>query len=355
MRSGGQLSDVLKIFAYVAGTLILGAVISPWLYQWGKGLAEVFAGKEGNQAIKWLAEAADRSKFPRFFNRSVLISAVLLLFPLLGWLRLGRAPGKFRDTPWSLRLPDHLVVTNLGQPLKRNPQGWTQFGTGFVLAAGLLLLSGWAMIQSGCFMWVDAHASTRGAPNRYVQAIEWGKSLKGAVPTAVVVAVIEEILFRGVLLGIFLRALRPAAAITVLSLLFAFVHFISLPDTVQIPNPESSGAGFFVLGKILAQFGDPLPLVSKILVLAGVGAVLAYARYRTASLWLPIGLHAGWIFGEKIFNDLTHPVANLPDSVRWFVGETLKQGLLPLSVIAVTGILVHAMTRSPERVADYRS
>jgi membrane protease YdiL (CAAX protease family) len=188
-----------------------------------------------------------------------------------------------------------------------------------------------------------------------VEPIEWGKALKQSVPPAIVVGLIEEFLFRGVLLGIFLRAMRPGPAIALLSFLFAFVHFLSPPEGVVIPDPESAGAGFVMLGKIFAQFADPVPLVSKFLVLAAVGVVLAYARYRTAALWLPVGLHAGWIFGEKIFNAVTHPVAHLPASVRWFVGMTLKEGLLPLSVVAVTGVLVHALTRRNEPVADYRA
>jgi hypothetical protein len=34
---------------------------------------------------------------------------------------------------------------------------------------------------------------------------------------------------------------------------------------------------------------------------------------------------------------------------------SLLEGLLPLSVIGVTGVLVHAMTRSREPVPGYRS
>jgi membrane protease YdiL (CAAX protease family) len=351
----GLQSDVFKIFAYVAAVLALGALSAPWLYQLGKGLGEVFAEKEGNWLIEAVADAARRSDFPRFFNRAVLLSAVVLIFPLLAWLRLGRAPGSYRDTPWSLRLPDHAVLTNLGQPLRRNSQGWLQFGTGFFIAAGLLLFSGWVMIQSGCFVWRDSPVSARGVPNRFVEAIDWLKAVRKALPAALVVSLIEEILFRGVLLGIFLRAMRPPLAIATLSFLFAFVHFMEPPAGVMIPDPEAAGAGFFLLGKIFGRFGDPMPMVSTFLVLSAVGVVLAYSRYRTASLWLPVGLHFGWVFGEKVFKACTWPVPGLPRELHWFVGETLKEGLLPLSVIAVTGFLVHAMTRERETIADYRS
>src|SRR5690606_33588989 len=159
--------------------------------------------------------------------------------------------------------PDNVVVVDRGQPLRRNPQGWLQFATGFILAAGLLLLSGWLMLQAGCFMWKDAAASTRGAVNKFPQAIEWGKAASKVLPGALTVALIEEVLFRGVLLGIFLRAMRPAPAIALLSFLFAFVHFLQPPAMVRVPDPESSSAGFVLLGQIFSRFADPLNLVSR--------------------------------------------------------------------------------------------
>jgi membrane protease YdiL (CAAX protease family) len=286
-------SDVLKIFVYVAATLLLGAVLAPLLYQLGKGLAEVFAAKEGNGLIQYVASAADRADFPRFFDRAVMLSALILLFPLTGWLRLGRPPGSYRDTPWSLRLPDNVVVTNAGQPLRRNPQGWWQCGTGFVIAAGLLLLSGWLLLQAGCFMWKDAAASTRGVPNKFVMEIDLARTIAKVLPGAVIVALIEEILFRGVLMGIFLRAMRTAPAVASLSFLFAFVHFLQPPAGARVPDPEAMDAGFVLLGQIFARFGDPLSMVSRFSILAVVGVVLAYARYRTPPLGMPVGSNSG--------------------------------------------------------------
>lgn len=350
----GQQSDVFKIFAYVAASLVLAAVISPWLYQLGKGLAEVTADKQTNGAIRYVADAAGRAEFPKFFDRALMLSALVLLFPLTAWLRLGRPPGSYRDTPWSLRLPDNVVVTDRGQPLRRNPQGWLQLGTGFILAAGLLLLSGWLLLQAGCFMWKDAAASTRGVVNKYPQAIELGRAAGKVLPGALIVALIEEVLFRGVLLGIFLRAMRVVPAIALLSFLFAFVHFLQPPAMARVPDPEASNAGFILLGQIISRFADPLNLLSRFAILAAVGVVLAYARVRTASLWLSIGLHVGWVFGVGIYKAATWPVVSLPEAARWLVGMSLLEGLLPLSVVIVTGMLVHLMTRVPEPRASYR-
>ena len=318
-------------------------------------LARSFAEKKGNGAVIFLAKAADRADFPKFFDRALMLSALVLLFPLTAWLKLGRPPGSYRDTPWSLRLPDNVIVTDRGQPLRRNPDGWWHFGTGFFLAAGLLLLSGWLMLQAGCFMWKDAAMSTRGVANRFSEAINWLDSVKKVLPGALLVALVEEVLFRGVLLGIFLRAMRPAPAIATLSFLFAFVHFLQPPNGATVPDPEASNAGFILLGQIFGRFADPLSMVSRFSILAMVGVVLAYARYRTGSLWMPVGLHVGWVFGVGMFKAATWPVMGLPDAVRWLIGMSLLEGLLPLSVVAVTGVLVHAMTRTREPVPDYRS
>ncbi len=337
---------MLKVFLYVVGTLVLGAAIAPWLYNMGMGIAEVTADKPTNGLIEWLGEAAARSKdnFPRFFDRSVLLAALLLLGPLLAWLRLGRGGERYRDTPWSLRLPDS-VVSGRGQPLRRNRHGWAEGVFGFVLAGGLLMVSGWVLVKAGFFVWRDVPESTHGAPNPFVSDIDWFGAARKAVPAALVVSVIEEVLFRGVLLGIFLRAMRPAPAIALLSFLFAFVHFLEPPEGVGVPDPEATDAGFVMLGHILSRFADPLSMASRFSVLFAVGVVLGVARYRTASLWLPIGLHAGWIFCFALFKAATWPVSGLPEIAGWLVGMSLLEGLLPLAVVIMTGLVVAMMTR----------
>jgi membrane protease YdiL (CAAX protease family) len=339
--------DVFKILCYFAGSLVMAAVLSPWLYNAGMGIAEVTEGRETNSLMTWLGDAARRSEdnFARFFNRALMLSAVVLLFPLGAWLRLGRGGARFRDTPWSLRLPQRLVASG-GQPLERNPRGVGQLAIGLLLSAGLLLISGWLMVRMGFFVWRDAAESARGVANPLVREIDWLGALRGALITAVVVSIIEEVLFRGVLLGIFLRAMRVWTAIIALSLLFAFVHFLKPPPGEAVPDPEALDAGFVLLGQIFARFADPQHLLSRFSILFAVGVVLAVARYRTASLWLPFGLHAGWIIGLKVFKSATWPVSGLPEWATWLVGGTLLEGLLPLAMVGLTGVLVVALVRS---------
>ena len=72
--------------------------------------------------------------------------------------------------------------------------------------------------------------------------------------------------------------------------------------------------------------------------------VLADARLRTRSLWLPVGLHAGWICGNALFNRLAHR-QNI--AMPW-IGKNLLVGLVPLAVCLITwGLLALLLRRQP--------
>nr|WP_281375530.1 CPBP family intramembrane glutamic endopeptidase [Haloferula luteola] len=236
-----------------------------------------------------------------------------------------------------------------GQRLEKNRRGPLDFLVGFLIAAGLLLISGWVLAKAGFFVWRDAEVSARGVPNLVVSDIAWSSILRRSLITACMVAVIEEWLFRGMLLGIFLRAMRPAWAIVGLSLLFAAVHFLDPPSGAKVPDPEAYDAGFVLLRQILHHFVEPQALIGRFLTIFAVGVVLAVARWRTASLWMPVGLHAGWIFAYQLYKGATWPVLKMPEWARMLVGTTLVEGLVPLGLAVVTALLVVAWTpRKPE-------
>ena len=90
--------------------------------------------------------------------------------------------------------------------------------------------------------------------------------LVGAIGTAV----IEEIVFRGIVFRIVEGALGTWIAFAVSSLLFGFLHLV---------NPQATLQG-----------------AAAIVVEAGV--MLAAAYVLTRRLWLPIGIHAGWNFTQ---------------------------------------------------------
>jgi membrane protease YdiL (CAAX protease family) len=128
-------------------------------------------------------------------------------------------------------------------------------------------------------------------------------------------------------------------AILAVSAVFAAVHFFKAPERTSAVVTWTSG-----LNSIAHSFGgvgDPMMLASAFATLFVFGYILAVARVRTHSLWLPIGLHAGLIFGSGAFSWLTHrQTLALP-----WVGKNLLVGIVPLGVAAVTWTMMRTWLR----------
>jgi membrane protease YdiL (CAAX protease family) len=140
-------------------------------------------------------------------------------------------------------------------------------------------------------------------------------------------------------LGIFLRSGRKYLSMFLTSALFSVVHFLKAPEgTSPVVNWAS---GFQSIAHSFAQFSEPMLLVAGFTTLFLIGWVLADARLLTASLWLPIGLHSGWILGNGVFSRIAHREMLL---LPW-LGRNLLVGLIPLGVVSVTWILVRIWCR----------
>ena len=67
-----------------------------------------------------------------------------------------------------------------------------------------------------------------------------------------------------------------------------------------------------------------------------IGWILADARWQTRSLWLPIGLHAGWILTSGVFNKVAlRQLIALP-----WLGKNLLVGIVPLAVAGLTWLIM---------------
>src|SRR5687768_1882675 len=181
------LKDIAKIFAYLAAVILLGALLAPPLY-WG---AQWLAGHGVFPALAGF-------KFQKFFNRAAMITAIVLLWPTIRWLRVGG----WRD---------------LG--LEPDPR-WRQH-----LLAGFLIAGLTVAALAGAYWQLDIY--------RLRQEIAWSKIPVIAL-SAVSVALLEEALFRGAILGLVRRTLRPYAALFWVTALFAIVHFLKPDDRFAI-------------------------------------------------------------------------------------------------------------------------
>jgi uncharacterized protein len=286
------LKDAARLLGYFAATIILGAVTAPVLF-W---------------AAHWLAAhgvfpALAAFDFEAFFHRALMLGALLLLWPFLRWLRITNP----RD---------------LG--LERNRHGARDLVIGFLIAALPVLGCEIFLVGKGIY-------TMRGNA-------DW-MAVGEVALTAAIVPLIEEALFRGLFLGVLLRGVRPLTATLLSSGIFSIVHFLKAPD--QTTTSVGWTSGFISLSHSFDQFGQPMLLLAGFTTLLLIGVILAYARLRTRSLWLPIGLHAGLIFASGAFNKIARrEVVALP-----WLGKNLLIGIVPLCACLLSWVLLRAWLR----------
>jgi membrane protease YdiL (CAAX protease family) len=313
-------SDILKTWLYAAASVLLGSWAAPFFYNAGKALAEVSKSKDINGPVKWLAGICRSADFPAFFQASLLIAAGILFLPFIEWLHGGRAGACFKT--WLRRLPHDVTAT-------RWVTAFRQAGIGFLVVPPLFFLLANVLVWTHVLEWKN--------PGGPVSSLLWQ-----GFAFALGLAIFQEILLRGIAMGIFLRVMRPPAAIAMAAFLFSFVHFLNPPPGLNVADPDASGVGFELLRAIAASFFQPYVLFGTFAPLLALGGVLAYARWRTGSLGLSMGLHTGWIFIHSLLRDFT--VAH-EKSAFWGVSDSsLRQGIIPLAGILFIGFLVLKFT-----------
>ena len=263
------MSAGLKILAYLIGSVALGATFAPWLF-WAGQIVSRF------EHLHFLAN----TDFQRFFNRSVLLAALLLLIPLMRWVGLDQ-------------------LRNLG--LRKNPRRLRHLFGGFLISASTMSALG------ACL--VGFHFCELKNP------FPW-HLLPPILLTAISVAFIEEALFRGAILGLVRQTLSTVPATILVSALFSIVHFVN-PAKEQI-SVVRWYSGFELLPHAFWKFSNPLLVLGGFTTIGILGLILAHATIRTGSLWLGIGVHSGLIFGKMGFNKVTKKIQ---DIAPWFAGD----------------------------------
>jgi len=290
------LKSLGKIIFYLLATLVLGALLAAPLYWGGHWLAS-------HGILTWLAD----TPFQKFFHRGLLVAAIVLLWP----------------TARCLRVPN---VRALG--LEANPWRWRDLGAGF--AASFLMMVVLAAVLLALHV-VRLRDHIHGA------------DLAGIAASAVVVSILEEWLFRGAILGLLARAMNRYVALFTTSALFSILHFLK-PDDMAMPHIVGWLSGFALIPGAFAQFREPWLVLGGFTTLFCVGWILGWARLKTRSLWMAVGLHAGWVFGIMSFSKITKRLIKVEDTLPWFGGD-LKVGLGSVVVVLLTGLLVSCYLR----------
>jgi membrane protease YdiL (CAAX protease family) len=249
---------------YIAWVFVAGGLLAPVLHR----------------LVAWAAGAGlplgriPDAPFYLYVSRAMLLVAVLGLVPLArvariaSWGEIGFAPAS--DALADLRRGAWIGLVSLS------------------CVAAAILLAGVRVFD----------------PSRTAVAI--AKHLLNASLAALVVSLIEETLFRGVMLGVLQRGMPRIGALAFSSAFYAIVHFFQRP-----PNPVAMEwySGLLAVRDMTRGFLDVAALVPGFLNLTLAGVILGYAFLRTRTIWLAVGLHAAWIFWVKSFGFFTTDAA----------------------------------------------
>jgi membrane protease YdiL (CAAX protease family) len=282
-----------SLLIYLTVVFLGGALLAPWVY-W-----LVQLGAVNFPALQGLAN----NPFHRYVNRSLLALALLGIWPLLRGLGV---------CSWQ----DIGLVRPRGQ--------WHLLACGFLVG----------FCSLACVVILVLAFGAREINSEMSFGRLCGKTL-GAGLTAVVVALLEEILFRGAIFGALRKACRWQVALMITSALYAIVHFFGKPEP---PASVGWATGLVVLPGMLGGFVDFAQVVPGFFTLTLVGCVLALAYQRTGNLYFSIGLHGGWIFWLKFYGFLTREV---PGANTWLWGtHRMTDGWLALGAVALCLIIV---------------
>lgn len=254
------MRPLLALIVYLAAVFLGAALIAPWVYQ----LAQFLAPHS-----EWVGSLA-RQPFHRYVNRCLLGLAVLGLWPLLrrlganSWRSVGVTSPAGRGSDW--RFGSLLGLTSLA------------------LVALIAVLAGAREL----------------APSLTLSRL--ATICLQAAASALGVALLEELLFRGVLFGRLCTVIGHLGSLCVSSVIYAMVHFF---ERVTVQGPVDWSTGLKVLAQMLQGFTHLQSLLPGFLTLTLAGAILAQLYHRTHALYAPIALHAGWIFWLKLYGAIT--------------------------------------------------
>jgi len=136
--------------------------------------------------------------------------------------------------------------------------------------------------------------------------------------SGVLVALIEETFFRGVLFAAVRRESGTLAAIVLPSLLYAALHFLDGRLRIAAADVDWS-SGFAVLGRLFVRYAEPAALLDSFLALFGVGVLLAAVRSRTGSIAASMGMHAAWVCIIAFVRETSRVNRAAPG--QWLVGS----------------------------------
>lgn len=246
----------------------------------------------------------------------VFTAAPLLAVPVHTMLvALGAAPAPLHELTADLL---KLVALLALWPLLRACRLRGRAAWGLACAAGatarrLLAGLGFGVLSMLVVVAVLLAAGVRVPREAYLELLPM--ALAKATLTAVLVAMLEELWFRGALHSV-LAPLGRRAVVLLVAVLYAALHFLR-PDR-PVPVAESWYDGFVALAGMFGRMSDAASFDAFVALLLA-GLLLGWLRLRDGCIAAAIGCHAGWVLVVQCTRRTTQSV---PDaSFGWLAGS----------------------------------
>ncbi|MGE5820433.1 MAG: CPBP family intramembrane glutamic endopeptidase [Deltaproteobacteria bacterium] len=297
-----------RLFLFLLASLAITVLLSPWL------------------AVSWdrfVSTRPDwepyRYPFSRIFDRCFLITSILLFFPCRRFLKIGSA-------------------SQIGLAPRTHAARDLALGFCCAVASMALLL---------------ALMSFRGAYTPFFRLgfADSMSRIANGILSGFSVALLEETFFRGIFFKAIFEQGKRVRAFLVANFFYAAVHFVKPENNFQLYGYDPWGG----LRYLVASFKPFLNLPEVFPGLIGlflIGLVLSYAVVRGNTLFLAMGLHAGWVFSIKtvrVFGDYTR------QGLGWMFGSTdpkIVSGVISWVGILSVAIAVHVLTRRRAQKAE---
>lgn len=293
LNTGRWMRFTYALLVVLAGALAAAVIISP---------LAAFA----------LAATGFHFPFPRIFDRTVMLT-------LLTALILGARPLRLRS----------LLAAGFRDPWRKWPQGLHG-----LIAAAIVM----ALLFAGAII-LGAH----GGPGlgRLYRRLPYYLLQAGAV------GIIEEGFFRAFLLGGMTADLGRRGALIASSAIYAVSHLLRSPARLYLVGFHPA-AGLYNLQGSAIQLSDPGTAVPALVGLFLLGLVLGVAYIRSETVYLPIGLHAGFVVGAKTWPALLTPGVILPWWIAGYRRFPLISGPAGWAAALILLTLLPRLCRTPE-------
>ena len=255
-------------------------------------------------------------EFERIVSRSILIFLVLLFYP-------------------TCRLLNIDLVRSLGFP--RSGRSETALKAWLIGVLSLVPISIF-FLNCGYRLWEPFSSHDLLSPLI---------TILSAIVAGLIIGVIEETLFRGLLQTELANAFNTTTSIFLVCFIYSCVHFLEAQEAI---NPEHIrwNSGLAMLVSSFSPLGQPFAIWDSWLALFTAGLFLSLIRLRTNNILWCIGIHAGWVAHIKVYKAFTDrdsgaTCAVLAGNYDRYIGEL---SIIWISLLLLVWTVYHLRTRN---------